>query len=573
MELALNIQGRIAISYSRFSSKKQEQTDSLRRQRETFEKACEQHGFVEYEDYKPLIDKAKSGFTGENTGVYSDDGKGSKAQVKNSNVNKRADLEGFIHALETGKLTFPEMPVLVVEKWDRIGRLKGRLTRRLLDVLLEHVDIFDCSDNQLIQLDIEDDFGADIQLRVKIHAAHLYSKQLSERVGEAKRQQLLDSYEKGIALPNGNLPKWLKLCGIKPNYHYEVIEHRAEVIRDIFRLYNAGMGVGAIARKFDSEQVNGWDRWGKDTVGKWHAPRVSALLRSKSTCGYHVSRTVKKDLTEFKTYSNKNTNQGLELKIFPEIVSETTWQIAAAKKEILPLHKRKNNHQKQGNNILQGLLFCSRCNAKYLYRMRRTTKEALPQVSCGTRDIGGSCKNSSVYYALIEQAVLGLVFDKNNIAHLLQDKSEQNNEQEVLLSAKKSKILAEIDMFNEEIESQGDDISARLYIGLSRAEKALKDIDIDISKLVTPETENVDLAEQYYSDIKMATLEQRLFIQQFLTGVIEKVEIESIRRGKKIITVELKEQYSSTRIIAVANGNRLPDESYDMELITGTLHH
>jgi len=76
-------------------------------------------------------------------------------------------------------------PILVLEKWDRIGRLKNLLTQGLLQTLLKHVDILDCSDNQLITNSTEDDLGASIQLLIKIHGAYLYSKNLSDRVGEA----------------------------------------------------------------------------------------------------------------------------------------------------------------------------------------------------------------------------------------------------------------------------------------------------------------------------------------------------------------------------------------------------
>src|SRR5262245_140643 len=149
---------RTGISYARFSDPKQEQGDSVARQDRDYRAFCDRH------DLTPLtevfLDKGKSGYKDEH--------------------RKKGRLGVLIQYAKERR--FDRGDVIVIEAWDRLGRLRpDRQTELVAELLRTGVDIGIC---KLDDVFTEEDFGTHkwTTLAVFIQLAYQESKQKAERV-------------------------------------------------------------------------------------------------------------------------------------------------------------------------------------------------------------------------------------------------------------------------------------------------------------------------------------------------------------------------------------------------------
>src|SRR5262245_3761572 len=98
-ERTMTKQRRIAVSYSRFSDPKQRKGDSEVRQQQDFRSFCQRHNLTPAGEV--YVDRGRSGYTDEH--------------------RKKGRLGQLIAAAKDG--AFDPGTVIVVERWDRLGRL------------------------------------------------------------------------------------------------------------------------------------------------------------------------------------------------------------------------------------------------------------------------------------------------------------------------------------------------------------------------------------------------------------------------------------------------------------------
>ena len=213
-------------SYSRYSGAGQELGDSERRQVENAAKWCKAHGHVMSD--LVLIDKAKSAYK----------------------KNKQKALTAFM--AELGKRVRPG-DILLVEAVDRISRRGIDDTQRtILEIWSHGVDIAILSPLEKIYraANAATDLGAAIELASFAYGAHVYSVNLSKRLGtfweeardrarKGEKQISRKKLQNGFV--SGNLPAWLDRNG-KP------IPKRAETIRFILGRVIVGIGLHRLAR-------------------------------------------------------------------------------------------------------------------------------------------------------------------------------------------------------------------------------------------------------------------------------------------------------------------------------------
>src|SRR5262245_22968290 len=172
---------RDGVSYSRFSDFKQGKGDSQDRQDELFRGFCQRHNLT------PLLevfaDRGRSGFKDEH--------------------RKKGRLGQLIAMAKDD--AFEPGTVIVVEAWDRLGRLRpDRQTELVAELLRTGVSIGVC---RLDDIFSEDDFGTHkwTTLAVFIQLAYQESKQKSERVAASWKRRRELAREQG-ALTGANLP-------------------------------------------------------------------------------------------------------------------------------------------------------------------------------------------------------------------------------------------------------------------------------------------------------------------------------------------------------------------------------
>ncbi|MFA0038199.1 recombinase family protein [Vibrio chagasii] len=538
--MPLNLQNRPAISYARYSSQGQDNNDSLRRQAEIFELAVKSTGAVATNIQ--LVDEAKSGFKGEHI--------------------KAGSLGAFIEQLET--MSFSQRPILFIEKWDRLGRQKNSITQDVLNKLLKHVDVYDCSDGQLVTQSTENDLGASIMLLVKIHAAWQYSKNLSDRIRAAKESQFKQSMQDGALVPHGGYPRWLVVKDKKA----ALIPKRASSIKKVFELYLSGMTLGAIAKYLNTNNYLHWNRAGEDSYGSWNSYKLSQLIRQPSLYGSHVSRTWKTNGERFEEYSGWNAG-GIEIKnAYPAVVSEETYNLAQSIREqtkaSLPFNKSKSRSstRSDGRNIYP-VSTCSMCGSNYVLKMNKRKGKSYPEFLCSNKKAGGKCDSSSLSYVLAEQMLLNLIFKDLNIKKLFEKKG---------VDTKAEKLQSQTQALSIELKELQDRVqmntlnskrtSSTILIAIDELEQQIE----ELKKQRVTTNEDYKFLRKQWRDLCSAESHIRVRALRFMETIIDSIEITSIKRGTKLVRVHLQQD----RVIMATSNGRLRQDEYHIHLIDGT---
>jgi DNA invertase Pin-like site-specific DNA recombinase len=242
-----------AYSYIRFSTPEQIKGDSLRRQLAASESWCQRNGYtLDSHSYRDL---GISAFKGNNVAM--------------------GKLGAFIEAVDNGSIQ--PGSVLILESLDRLTRQEvpdalelflGILRRGIVIITLEPEDRFERKTLNEIQL---------IIAIVILSRAHNESSTKSGR-GNANWQNKRANIETKKLTKRG--PGWLRLV----DNQWEVIEEKAQVVRDIFEKAANGMGVGRITRFLNDYEI-------PSLTGKaWGMSSVLKVLRSRSVFGEFTPR-------------------------------------------------------------------------------------------------------------------------------------------------------------------------------------------------------------------------------------------------------------------------------------------
>jgi DNA invertase Pin-like site-specific DNA recombinase len=250
-----------AISYARFSHPKQSAGDSEERQVQLFTDFCRRHHLQPAKDH--YFDRGASGYSGKHVG-------------------KKGQLGWLLELAQRG--TFRPGTVLVVEAWDRLGRLIPNKQIRLIEELLETgLKIGVCRLDHIFEMA---DFGTDkwTTLSVFVQLAYQESKQKSDRLEsswKARRKQARETHK----IISGRVPAWLEMSGgvLRP------IPDRVAVVKRIFALAAAGYGQSKIVGVLTREKVPafGKPKGNKRSQfsGRWTKGYIDLILNDRKAIG------------------------------------------------------------------------------------------------------------------------------------------------------------------------------------------------------------------------------------------------------------------------------------------------
>jgi DNA invertase Pin-like site-specific DNA recombinase len=344
----------VAFSYIRFSSKKQADGDSLRRQKDGRAEAyCKRRGWrLSPETYEDLGVSAYHG--------------------KNALVGNLAE---FLQAIKAG--TVKPGSALVVESLDRISRQGIDEGYDLIKSILKAGIL-------LVTLSPEREFGSDatrslskgaLEIQLILERAAEESERKGERVAAARQQERDRIRERG-ELVTKRLPAWITQCDGKP----VLIPDRASAVREVFRLAGAGYGVPSIVGKLTTDKVPPIGR-----SGRWVRSYVTLLLGDRRVLG------------EYQPYKGGRP-QGEPIKgYYPAAVSEAEWLAARA-----GVGQRKRTPGRLGKarvNVFAGLIRHARDGDTYQMLTTHTT------MLVNRNGVDGAVTRYSIPYDPFERAI------------------------------------------------------------------------------------------------------------------------------------------------------------------------
>jgi DNA invertase Pin-like site-specific DNA recombinase len=355
---------RLAVSYSRFSAGKQADGDSQRRQDAAFKLFCTLHDLTPSgEAYR---DEGRSGYHDEH--------------------RRKGRLGELVQAAKDG--AFEPETVVVVEAWDRLGRLRpDKQTSLIADLLRTGVGIGICRLNDIF---VEDDFGTHkwTVLATFVQLAYQESKQKSERVGaswEARRER---ARAEG-ALMSKMAPRWLRLVGGK----FKVRPEAVPAIKRIFALAAQGLGQAQIIAALTAEGVPSFG-----DSGTWTRSYVASLLRDARLTG------------RFQPRANDGTALGDVIEdYYPRVVSDDEWALVRAGQQGRRRKDKRGRalvrNERKHVNLFRSL-FVEALSGATFYRAERYDK-GRAQVTLRTP--AGSGHITTFDYPTFEAAVLQLL--------------------------------------------------------------------------------------------------------------------------------------------------------------------
>ena len=227
-----------AYSYIRFSSKKQEQGDSVRRQTELAEQYAHANSLI-------LSDK-----NFQDLGI---------SAFKEGN---RPSLGDMLEAIEKGQIE--QGSTIIIESLDRLSRRGIDVTQQIIKSILQH-NIFIASlvDGLLLNQESVNDLVSVIRIALAADLAYKESEKKSQRLRETKRQQRQRALNGEVI--NKILPFWLER---KEDKFY--FSDRVDSVIRIIQLRREGFGTNKIAKALNDEghrplRSTGWNH---TTVGK-----------------------------------------------------------------------------------------------------------------------------------------------------------------------------------------------------------------------------------------------------------------------------------------------------------------
>lgn len=327
-----------AYSYIRFSTPAQAKGDSHARQADRAAQYAAEHG-LELDADLTLTDLGVSGYRGKNV--------------------KRGALGLFLNAIEKGRV--PKGSYLLVENLDRLTR----------DEIAEAMPLFLMIVNAgvvVVTLTNREAYSKE-RLRKEPYSIYGVVSELIRANQESfyKAQRVADAKErKRTRLAQGGMlnhaytrqtPGWIRWSD--EHRRYELIPERAEIIREVFRLADAGWGLDRIARDLNKREIATWGE-GERKAEHWRGSYLRKIVNSKAPIGL---------FTPVKTARDEETGARRDIPLdpvalFPAAIEneEVYWRVSRRFQTTAP---RGRNALLEPASIVAGVAKCN-CGASMI---------------------------------------------------------------------------------------------------------------------------------------------------------------------------------------------------------------
>jgi DNA invertase Pin-like site-specific DNA recombinase len=444
------IMRRLAVSYSRYSSPQQDKGDSMERQEELFRAFCRRH------DLAPLgeiyADKGRSGYKDEH--------------------RKKGRLGELIAAAKDGR--FEPGTVIVVEAWDRLGRLRpDRQTELVAELLRTGVSIGVC---RLDDVFSEGDFATHkwTTLAVFIQLAFQESLQKSDRVADSWRRRRERAREDGRLLTS-RLPAWVE----QSKEGLRLIPDRTEVVRRIFALAAEGYGDARIVQTLTREGVPTFGevvvREGRSRSqyrGRWTRTYIRKLLNDRRATGELQPKTI-----DGKAAGAPIANY------YPAAVGEDDFLLARAGQDARRVGPKGKGRQSRHVNVFKGLLTHARDGQSIV--LYNSGPRGLPRLTLANiTGIEGRSRRYTIPYLAFEEAILGRLRELDPREVLPRDEPAPRVD---VLRARLAAVRADLARLEEDLKAGYSKALGRvLRAKEEEEEQAGRDLQDELARSVRP---------------------------------------------------------------------------------------
>lgn len=371
--------------YHRVSSDQQLDGSGIARQAELLESYLERTGIcADMDDPAPV--------------VLSDQG---VSAFKGLNISE-GELGAWMEQVRNGMW---DSSVLVVESIDRFSRQNPFDVMGYINALMAHnVAIHDVMANIVISRSNSKDLPF-----VMMNAQRAYdeSKYKSDRIRKGWAKKREQAFNDGTIVTNKR-PQWIDVEDDK-----YVLNHKAAVVKEIFALYQAGLGCPSIAKqlqKKEGEQYKFNRAWTGELVHK-------ILTNRRVTGKIFISETIR----NHDDLDNPVTQKKYQKDVYPVVVNDDEFELV---QELLKsrrpnagrvtVKKTENEEVLIKSNLFSGIARCMDCGGPMYHnvvRAKRTPKNGEPKVEeyryircLGERD--GLCENKAMTYETVERFVV-----------------------------------------------------------------------------------------------------------------------------------------------------------------------
>lgn len=360
-----------AYSYIRFSTPKQAQGDSYRRQLQQAMDYCAEHN-LQLDD-KTIDDFGTSAFRG-------------------ANMSEGA-LGRFVDAVKHGEIE--QGSYLLVESVDRLSRQAvEEALEQFLAIVRAGIVIVTLSDKQVFRRG-QVDFTKLIVSIVYMARANDESEMKSRRSRAAWSNGREQARKNNKVIANSRLPSWLTRDGeqIVP------ISERVAIVNEMFEMAKSGCGYEQIAKVFLEK---GYKTFGKEA--DWRPAGIQAVIKSQAVIGVFQPHVIEN--------GERVPADEPILGYYPTIVSPALFE------EVQHLISKRNKHSgsyRKGtfNNLFSGVLRCQ-CGESLRYQNKGRAGSPRNYLVCPKQNTAG-CKLPNMLYDKIEPQLLQAVFLLNRV--------------------------------------------------------------------------------------------------------------------------------------------------------------
>jgi DNA invertase Pin-like site-specific DNA recombinase len=482
-----------AYSYVRFSSKKQEEGDSIRRQLELTSAWAKRNKVHLDTSLQP--DRGISAFRGKNRDLGA--------------------LGAFLRLVE--KDVVPPGSFLVVESLDRVTREEIQPALLLvLSLLQKGVKVVQLKPVETVY-DKNSDTTPIILMLVELSRGHSESKVKSFRVSEAwgKRR---DAARAGKGVFTRKLPLWVEDRG----GGLVAIPERAEVVRKIFEWSAAGTGLHAIMTRLTAEGVPAFG-----SSGRWSVAYVDKILADRRAVG------------EFQPRLRGGKPDGPPIVgYFPTVVTEEQWHRArvAARGRHRPYTGPEKGRSSGGRigarvNLFQGLVKSARDGFSFTVVSKSPKNPNALLRSAGYRL--GAGRAESFPLEVFEKAVLSRLREIDPHEVLNGDTRDESLD----LAGRLKDVEVQLAKIEAELVNLGGDVPAavRAMDVLEGQRKELaKKLAEARQKAAHPLSESWGEAKSLLAALEAAPDEReaRLRLREAIRRIVEEVRVLVVARGK-----------------------------------------
>ena len=366
---------------------------------------------------------------------------------------------------------------LVLESLDRFSRLFPFEVLKHLMALLEHdITIHDIYNKNIINNGNAESITKAINQSIRANDESVFK---GERIREGWADRRETAKRTGTIITSKR-PTWIDIEDKK-----YVLNYRAAIVQEIFRLYQTGIGTPTIAKILQKKKGDNW-KW----VRGWSGELVHKILTNPRVTGKILITEIVREYSE-NGKPKPATKNRYEMDVYPIVIAQDEFNLV---QELLksrrPSQGRVTTNKDQEevkHNLFTGIFRCALCGGGMFHNIvkskRKTAKgeekiEEYRYIRCiGQRD--DLCDNMAMDYNIIEDIITGRVKGMD-FSQLLEDSTTNAAADIIRLKIEESK---------RSIEENQTFVDSQISKGRKVAPAIRQEIFDEIEKIKTLEAE------------------------------------------------------------------------------------